>query len=170
MRTAADYICEIEKLQREVARLNAMVTYDCREKGVCPDVSELDQLRAENDRMREAIEAHISAFHPDSIFKKEIAELRARAFSPPAPQFEEVTVMRWGIYDEAGDFKCSLPCEPDQEIIDHEWPDCVAVPMTGKRRIPIPVKTKRREAIPRTAIIGASDFPKDAKFYCESWE
>lgn len=91
------------------------------------------ELRAENERMREAIEAHISAFHPDSIFKKEIAELRTRAFSP-APQFEEVTVTRW-----LHKHKINLYSEIEPIHNMEDW-----IVLSGTTQRPIPVKVKKR--------------------------
>lgn len=36
-----EWLSERNQLNKEVARLNAMVTYDCQEPGVCPEVQDL---------------------------------------------------------------------------------------------------------------------------------
>ena len=91
--------------------------------------------------------------------------------SPPAPQFEEVTVTRWELWKDGKYITSSHKSWEDiEQHVMFSQPGTEVVEMTGTRRIPVPVKTKRREEIPRTCIVGASDFPKDAKFYCESME
>ena len=98
----------------------------------------------ENDvaRLTEAIEWTIEGIQFELPFFTD--QLRARAFPPTEPEYEEVEVKRWfGVFDD-GTLSASYPTEEEarQWVVTSEF-----LELTGTRRIPRRKKVSRREEI-----------------------
>lgn len=129
---------------------------------------EIDQFRAENERMKKLVCDAPKFFDPRYDFDGEKTAWIQTAFPPPAPQSEEVTVTRWfGVFEDG-----SLSSQYNTEEEARQWVVTDKfVELTGTYQRPIPVKTKRRAEIPADSVShpNGGRYVEGTKFYRE-WE
>jgi hypothetical protein len=142
---------------------------------------DIDNFRADVARLTEAIEwlgSRPRNTAPNGMVIIHADTLKDRAFSPPTPQFEEVTVTRWATIRNNGVFSATYATKEDAErVAKSHAKHLQVIELTGKRRIPVPVKVKRREEIELHDLsfdwvscnMCGKEMPVGRRFYAE-WE